>query len=71
MQQTITNLAATLASTNQTLIMLDQSFGQDSDFQRQLAQILHQTSAALVSVKTLSDQINNNPQSFLFGRSSP
>ncbi|WP_297368776.1 intermembrane transport protein PqiB [Acidocella sp.] len=71
MQQTIQNLAATLASANQTLTGLNNNFGQDSDFQHQLDDILRQTSAALTSVKALSDQLNNNPQAFLFGRSSP
>ncbi|WP_298281656.1 intermembrane transport protein PqiB [Acidocella sp.] len=71
MRQTIQNLAATLASANQTLTTLNNSFGQDSDFQHQLNDILRQTSAALIAVQALSDQLNNNPQAFLFGRRSP
>lgn len=68
MKQTLTQLDQTLQTANTTLNMLNQGFGQDSDFQRGLNQLLQQTNDTESSVKTLSDYLSRNPQSLLLGR---
>ena len=47
----------------------NQGFGQDSDFQRGLNQLLQQTNDTESSVKTLADYLNKHPQALLLGRS--
>ncbi len=70
MQQTLTELAATLQSANTTLQGVNQSFGADSEFQRNTQQVLQETNAAMQSVKALSDYLSRNPQALLLGRKS-
>jgi paraquat-inducible protein B len=48
--------------------MLNQSFGNDSEFQSNLEQLLQQSSAALRSIKQLSDYLNRHPSALLLGR---
>ncbi len=69
MKQTLTQLDQTLKSANDTLQMLNEGFGSDSDFQRGLNQLLQQTSDTEASVQTLTDYLNRHPQALLLGRS--
>lgn len=66
----IHQLANTLSSANTTLQTLNQGFGQDSDLQRNLRQILSQTNASLQSLQALTIYLNQHPQSLLFGRTT-
>ena len=66
----LTQLASTLKTANTTLQTLNQGFGQDSDLQRNLRQILSQTSSTLQSLQALTIYLNQHPQSLLFGRTS-
>ncbi|HUM07988.1 MAG TPA: MlaD family protein [Acidocella sp.] len=70
MQQTLTELAATLQSANTTLQAVNQGFGADSNFQRNMQQVLQETNTAMQSVKALSDYLSRNPQALLLGRKS-
>lgn len=65
----IIQLGATLKSTDATLQSLNQGFGQDSDMQRNLRQILSQTNSTLQSFQALTIYLNQHPQSLIFGRS--
>jgi paraquat-inducible protein B len=69
MKQTLASLSATLSSANNTLSGVNQDYGNDSDFQRSLQQLLEEANAALQSIKQLTDYLNRNPQSLLLGRS--
>ncbi len=70
-QQLIEQLTSTLQTANTALQDLHQGFGQDSDFQRSLQQILNQTNATLQSLQALTTYINQHPQSVIFGRNGP
>jgi len=70
-KQLIKQLSATLQTADTTLQDLDRGFGQDSDFQRSLQQILSQTNATLQSLQSLTNYLNQHPQSVIFGRSGP
>lgn len=63
------NLSDTLKTANTTLQGLNQGFGNDSDFQRSLQQILTQANATLQSLQALTTYLNQHPQAVLFGRS--
>lgn len=67
-QQLIKQLTTTLQTANTTLGDLEQGFGQDSDFQRSLQQILNQTNSTLQSLQSLTTYLNQHPQSVIFGR---
>ncbi len=67
-QQLIKQLSATLQTANTALQDLHQGFGQDSDFQRNLQQILNQANATLQSLQGLTTYLNQHPQSVIFGR---
>lgn len=64
------NLNKLLTTTNGTLQNLNQNFGQDSDLQRNLRQILSQTSSTLQALQALTIYLNQHPQSLLFGRTT-
>jgi paraquat-inducible protein B len=64
-------LTATLKTANVTLQSVNQDYGNDSDFQRNLGQLLAQANAALRSIKELTDYLDRHPQSLVFGRSGP
>lgn len=66
----IQQLTATLQTANTTLQTLNQGFGQDSDLQRNLRQILGQTSSTLQALQALTIYLNQHPQSLLFGRTN-
>lgn len=70
-QQLIKQLTVTLQTANTALQDLHQGFGQDSDFQRSLQQILNQANATLQSLQALTTYLNRHPQSVIFGRSGP
>jgi paraquat-inducible protein B len=53
-----------------TLSMLNQSFGNDSEFQNNLEQLMEESSSALNSIKQLSDYLNRHPSALLLGRGS-
>lgn len=61
-------LTNTLKAADTTLQTVSQSFGPDSDVQRNLRQILGQTESTLQSLQALTIYLNQHPQSLLFGR---
>jgi len=70
-KQSLTSLAATLKAANQTLSTVNDTYGNDSDFERSLQQVLDEANETLRSIKILSDYLNQHPQSLLLGRSGP
>lgn len=68
-QLLIKQLTTTLQTADTTLQTLDRGFGQDSNFQRSLQQILSQTNSTLLSLQALTTYLNQHPQSLIFGRS--
>jgi paraquat-inducible protein B len=68
-KQTLTSLSETLKNANATLNSVNQSYGDDSDFQRNLEQLMSQANDALRSIKLLSDYLDRHPAALLFGRS--
>jgi paraquat-inducible protein B len=69
--QTLNQLSATLKTANTTLGSVNQDYGHDSDFQRNLQQLMDEASAALREIKLLSQQLERNPQSLLLGKNAP
>jgi paraquat-inducible protein B len=67
-RQTLQALTQTLETANQTLGTVNDDYGTDSDFQRNLAQLLAEAQDTLRSVKQFTDYLNRNPQSLLLGR---
>ena len=61
--------ADTLKNANATLNSVNQSYGDDSDFQRSLEQLMNQANDALRSIKLLSDYLDRHPEALLLGRS--
>jgi paraquat-inducible protein B len=53
-----------------TLNMLNRSFGNDSEFQSNLQQLMQESSDALSSIKQLSDYLDRHPNALLLGRGS-
>jgi paraquat-inducible protein B len=68
MKLILTELSKTLASTNTTLAALDQSYGNDSEFQRSLAQLITQANNALQSIDQLTSYLDRHPEALLRGR---
>jgi paraquat-inducible protein B len=62
------NLQATLRGTNLVLTQLNRGYGNNSDFQRSLGQLMNQADSALRSVKDLADFLDRHPESLLLGR---
>jgi len=68
-KQSLASLNQTLKTANATLTGVNQDYGDDSDFQRNLTQLLAEANAALESIKQLTAYLNAHPQSLLLGRS--
>ena len=63
------NLQATLRGTNLAVTQLNRGYGNNSDFQRSLGQLMVQADGALRSLKDLADFLDRHPESLLLGRS--
>jgi paraquat-inducible protein B len=68
---TLQALTQTLQAADATLEAVNQDYGNDSDFQRNIVQLLQQANDTLQSVKQLTDYLDRHPQSLVFGRSGP
>jgi paraquat-inducible protein B len=68
---TLQALTQTLQTADATLESVNQDYGNDSDFQRNIVQLLQQANDTLQSVKQLTDYLDRHPQSLVFGRSGP
>jgi paraquat-inducible protein B len=68
-KQTLSSLSDTLKNASATLNSVNQSYGDDSDFQRNLEQLMNQANDALRSIKLLSDYLDRHPEALLLGRS--
>jgi paraquat-inducible protein B len=62
------NLDATLRGTNEAVRELNRGYGNNSDFQRSLGQLMDQADGALRSMKDLADFLDRHPESLLLGR---
>jgi paraquat-inducible protein B len=67
-QQSLTQLNKTLRSANGTLQSVTQTYGDDSNFQRNLAQLMNEANDALRSIRLLANYLNLHPQALLLGR---
>jgi paraquat-inducible protein B len=67
-QQTLAALTVTLNNANSALAGLRQSYGADSDFQRNLEQLMDQANQTLRSVDLLTAYLDRNPSALLRGR---
>jgi len=70
LKQALTSLVRTLNTTNTTLVSLNQSYGNDSDFQRNLEQLMGHADDTLQSIDELSSYLDRHPEALLVGRSS-
>jgi paraquat-inducible protein B len=68
-QETLAALTVTLKDANTSLGALRQNYGNDSDFQRNLEQLMDQANQTLRSVDLLTAYLNRNPSALLRGRS--
>jgi paraquat-inducible protein B len=62
------NLQATLRDTNLAVTQLNRGYGNNSDFQRSLGQLMDQADGALRSVKDLADFLDRHPEALILGR---
>lgn len=69
--KTLEQLSQTLATANTTLEALNRSYGNGSDFQQNLEQLMEQTNNTLSSIDQLATYLNRNPSALIRGRSSP
>ena len=69
--KTLSELNTTMATANTTLATLSHSYGNDSDFQQGLEQLMAQASDTLRSVDLLTAYLNRNPSALIRGRSAP
>ncbi len=69
--KTLQNLSKTLATANTTLAMLGKAYGDGSDFQQNLEQLMEQTNDTMSSIDQLTSYLNRNPSALIRGRSSP
>ena len=67
--QTLDALHETLATANTSLVSLSHNYGNDSDFQQNLEQLMAQANDTLRSIDLLAAYLNRNPSSLLRGRS--
>lgn len=70
LKQTLTQLSSTLKTANTTLGSVNQDYGNDSDFQHNIQQLMDEATQALRAIKILSEQLQRDPQSLLLGRST-
>ena len=66
--QSLTELDKTLRNANGTLQTVTQTYGNDSDFQRNLDQLMNEANDTLRSIRMLADYLNRHPQALLLGR---
>jgi paraquat-inducible protein B len=69
LRQTMQTADTTLQNADATLQSVNQDYGNDSDFQRNLEQLMDEATDALRSIKELSQYLDRHPQSLLLGRS--
>jgi paraquat-inducible protein B len=62
------SLETTLRGTNLAVTQLNRGYGNNSDFQRNLGQLMDQANGALRSVKELADFLDRHPEALLLGR---
>lgn len=67
-KEAITSLSSSMKSLNVTLRMLKEDYGNDSEFQRDLEELMRQATGALSSLRQLSDYLDRHPSSLVFGR---
>ena len=65
-----TQLQDTLKHANAALANVGGSYGEDSDFQRNLERVLAQANDAVRSVRLLADYLTRNPSALILGRTS-
>src|ERR1700722_5208514 len=70
-KQNLMALNKTLRSANGTLQTMTQTYGNDSNFQRNLEQLMSEADDALRSIKLLASYLNLHPQALLLGRGNP
>ena len=70
-KQNLTALNKTLRSANGTLQTMTQTYGNDSNFQRNLEQLMGEADDALRSIRLLANYLNLHPQALLLGRGNP
>ncbi len=63
-------LQETLRQANLAVASLSSSYGQNSDFQRNLERVLAQAGDAVRSVRLLADYLDRNPSALILGRTS-
>jgi len=71
MTNTLNQLSATLKTANTTLGSVNEDYGHDSDFQRNLQALMTEATEAMREIKLLSQQLERNPQSLLLGKNAP
>jgi paraquat-inducible protein B len=69
LSQTLKQLTVTLKTANTTLNGVNQGYGADSDFQRNLTQLMDEATDTLRSIKLLAAELQRDPQALLLGRS--
>jgi paraquat-inducible protein B len=62
------SLESTLRGTDRVVTQLNRGYGNDSDFQRSLGDLMDQANGALRSVKELADFLDRHPEALLLGR---
>jgi paraquat-inducible protein B len=67
-KQNLTELNRTLRNANGTLQTVTQTYGDDSNFQRNLEQLMSEANDALRSIRVLAEYLNLHPQALLLGR---
>jgi paraquat-inducible protein B len=68
LKHTLSQLSETLKSANTTLKTVNSTYGNDSEFEQSLQQVLSQADGTLRSIQSLADFLNRHPQSLLLGR---
>ena len=66
--QTLAELSVTLKNANTLLNGVSQSYGNDSDFQRNLEQLMEQANSTLLSINLLASYLDRHPEALLLGR---
>lgn len=67
-QQVLPDLNQTLMKLQETITEINGTFGTDSALSFKAQQTLDELTAAIRSVRTVTDQLDRNPQSLIFGR---
>jgi paraquat-inducible protein B len=67
--QTLKQLTVTLKTATTTLNGVNAGYGTDSDFQRNLTQLMDEATDTLRSIKLLAAELQHDPQALLLGRS--